>query len=207
MQNLKRLNLIASELAPMGALFYFGPQLALKADQLPRLEHLKLENIYLTGEFLAFIRGHNPTLKKLELRDCTAASREESNFSEEHPSWAEIFADIRESQTSLEKLIITPHNACISTEEDDAGGESNVDINSLDEPQATKAARRVLREDPRRRAFDYAQTWEKYGERFSKPEEYLIAFQKGDNQREFDSLVEMVEGNVSGYRSPKLGVL
>ncbi|MCJ1268322.1 hypothetical protein MMC22_008210 [Lobaria immixta] len=156
--------------------------LPLKVDQMPLLTTLHLDYIFVSPELTDFLVDHKDTLEEMTLRDCYASTGPGNRIGN-GIYWAQLFTSL--SSACLTKLrcfelVISPISSSFRKP-------SSVD-------ERYKNVRTILRKDPRRIFFPYAEIYSS-GMLFQDWDECFVAFFKGEDQRSWDQLMGMIEGN------------
>lgn len=161
--------------------------LALKADQMPLLANLHLEYIFASPELINFLVGHRDTLEKVSLHECYASP---GGHAKNCIYWFKLFTSLVSAcPTKLHHFELVSDTPL--TGEEQFGmreTESNV-------PAEVREARTILRQYPGKRLFPYAIYQDEDVMLFCEIGENLASFLKGEDQRTWDQLMELVERN------------
>lgn len=144
-------------------------------------------------------------LRSIRLIDCHSAGNDENpGLADVATPWAEFFAAVRRSQPLLEEFTLEEKRTPPLTHDEQFHRPESPEFKGFvpgdDEPEDVKAVRRELEANPQRRLFTYTTLDDKYGMVFAYEEVNISAFMEGEDQKEFDLLMEMVEGNQSKRR-------
>ncbi|KAK4506471.1 hypothetical protein PRZ48_000203 [Zasmidium cellare] len=199
-----KVSLIAHYDNPIGCDGMRQVSLPFQPKDLPKVEHLTLQDCFVDHNLLRNLAKKPGQLKSLHLNNCFSAGNDENpGLADIVVPWAEFFSALRRTQPNLEEFILTENRVPPLTHEEQFPGHyGDRDPHNYtppdNEPDDVKAVRRGLKEDPGRRLFTYICLDDKYGMVFAYSEVNIQAFLLGEDQREFDALVEMVEGNRRG---------
>ncbi|RFU76439.1 hypothetical protein TARUN_5795 [Trichoderma arundinaceum] len=188
MTGLKHLTIHASD--PLGLEGHRHIPLALKPEDLPLLESLKLENCFVGPELVSFMHGHTQVLKSLDVKECV--SGDGSAMADNAISWAEFFDGVYEAKPALTELIAGGGKVPLTRDE-----EFIPDYQFKDEPEDIQEIRRKLKADPRLRLFGYGYLDDKYGMFFLGEDENEEQFKSGNDQKAFDRLMGLVNENTA----------
>ncbi|EHK24797.1 uncharacterized protein TRIVIDRAFT_215676 [Trichoderma virens Gv29-8] len=188
MTGLKHLTIRAKD--PLGLEGFRHIPLALKPEDLPLLESLKLMRCFVGPELVSFIRGHKQVLKSLDVKECVSAG--ESGSADNGISWAEFLDQVYEAKPALTELIAGGGRAPLTREE-----EFTPDYQFKDEPEDIQEIRRKLKADPRLRLFGYGSLDDKYGMFFLDEDANEEEFKSGNDQKAFDRLMGHVNQNAA----------
>ncbi|KAF2171379.1 hypothetical protein M409DRAFT_18495 [Zasmidium cellare ATCC 36951] len=173
----------------------------IQPKDLPNVQHLTLHDCFVDHALTANLAKKPGQLKSFHLNNCYSAGNDE-NFGTAHTvlTWSEFFSTLRQTQPNLSDFILKDKRTPPLTHDEQfyrAGEEGPVvPYEPPDqEPENVKAVRKGLQEHPSRRLFTYTTLDDKYGMVFAYEEVNIEAFMLGEDQKEFDLLVEMVEGN------------
>ncbi|MCJ1262380.1 hypothetical protein MMC22_002250 [Lobaria immixta] len=161
--------------------------LALKVDQMPLLTTLHLEYILATPELADFLVGHKYTLEEVILRDCYASTGGSSTYYLDEIDngirWSQFFTSLVSAcPAQLHRFeLICSSLECLSS-------------NLIDWEEGYENIRTMLRQNPRRVLFPYGVRDREWLVRFDW-RECLAAFLRGEDQRSWDRLQELVQGN------------
>ncbi|MCJ1270945.1 hypothetical protein MMC22_010844 [Lobaria immixta] len=193
--NVTKLYIRAPEEGPLGLEGMNHAPLRLKAEQMPLLTTLRLDWIFASPELIDFLVGHKDTLEELTLRDCYASPE---GPAENGIYWSQLFSALfsaRPAQLRHFEVVIT---------ENYLPGQRNYGTEGDSQKDA------ILQQDPGRITFPYAFLDDKYGMCFYDEDESLESFLRGEDQRSWARLIELVEGNAKeaakegGSKSGKL---
>ena len=195
------LTLQAPDSSPIGLEGMRHARLALKRKQMPLLNSLRLEHIFICQELVDFIASHADTLERLTLHDCNSSVnglQENDAFYWNHFFDALHGADLKQ----LSYLEIRPHNAPLTL--DEAVDEPfNRIPTECAEPDNVQQIRQVLSADKKRRVFGYAMLDDKYGYCYGDEDETQAAFERREDQVAFDRLMANVNANAAkGVENP-----
>ena len=181
--NVTTLSIKAPKAATLGLRGWNHAPLALNADQMPLLTTLHLEYVFVSPELIHFLAGHRYTLEQLTLRNCYASPGPPGYVVNKGMCWSEFFSslfsacptqlrrfDLVASETSL------PSGHYLSAEKD---GWRHI----------------TLRQHPGKILFPYAFLNKKKGRLRFDEEASFEAFSRGEDQRTWDQLMGLVEGN------------
>lgn len=187
MTGLKYLAIQASD--PLGLEGFHHIPLALKPDDLPLLESLKLQDCFVGPELISFIRGHAQVLKSLDVKECVSGG-DGSGMAENAIYWAEFFDGVYEVKPALTELIVGGGKVPLTSDEAfDPEYEYKI------ESESVREIRRKLRDNPRLHLFGYARLDDKYGMFFLEAEENVEQFNHGNDQRAYDRLIDLINKN------------
>ncbi|KAL7928266.1 hypothetical protein V8C35DRAFT_318578 [Trichoderma chlorosporum] len=187
MTGLKHLTIHASD--PLGLEGFHHIPLALKPDDLPLLESLKLKDCFVGPELVSFIRGHAQVLKSLDVKECVSGG-DGSGMAENAIYWAEFFDAVYETNPALTQLIAGGDKVPLTRDE-----QFDPDYQFKDESESVQEIRRKLKADPRLQLFGYGYLNDKYGMFFLQEEENEAQFRIGNDQRAFDRIMGFVNSN------------
>lgn len=153
------------------------------------LESLILMNFYIDPALLAFLQARPQQLTSLHLINCAAAVPSGPSLSENGIPWSEFFAGFRNVEPALQELVVL--NTVVPLSSDEQFNR----YGPKEEPDEIKAVRERLRAEPHQRLFAYGYLDDKYGMVFANEEENLEYFEQGDDQREYDALMDLVAQN------------
>lgn len=174
--NVTTLSIKAPPEGPLGLSEHINPlpyaPLTLKADQMPLLTTLHLENIFASPELIDFLVGHKDTLEELVLRNCNAAIMEMGTY------WSELFTSFFFAHPA--KLRHLELFDC--------------EMNLMFEEEEYEQVLAILQQDSRRIFFPYA-LLDKYGVLYYDEETSLEEFLEGNDQMSWDRLIGLVKQN------------
>ena len=189
-------SLKASKTALLGLdLSRYHVHLALRPSQFPLLRKLALRYIHVCPELVDFLIAHLGTLEELVMTHCQCLSP----LLDEGMRWYEFLDALAERQPPrLRKLEMTPTQQIGKKSLDELDDESMFRLMGewgASEPKRSlfRKTRELLAEDPKRRLFSYANY--KYGMLKRDAKEELESVLKGEDQRAYDRLMAIVEGN------------
>ena len=157
--------------------------LPLKVDQMPLLTTLHLDYIFISTELTDFLVGHKDTLEELILQDCYASTGDRTAF-DNGIHWSQLFTSLFSAcPPQLHRLELVFSSADSFTLEDTRGEEGFEDVLS------------ILEQDPRRILFPYAEMRGCDWLLCYEWEECFTAYSNGEDQRSWDRLAGLVEGN------------
>ena len=159
--------------------------LALKVDQMPSLTTLHLDLIFISPELSDFLVGHKDTIEELILRDCYASTGPETDI-DNGIYWSQLFTSLCSTcPAQLQRLELVY---------------TSVDSLSFEDILFTEEFKDmlpILLQDSKRILFPYA--IEPNGPDLPLQycwEECFAAFLKGEDQKSWDRLAGLVQGNV-----------
>lgn len=183
------LTLRATDEGPIGLEGMRHARLALTKEQMPLLQSLHLEHIFICQELVDFVLGHTDTLERLTLHDCHSSVnglQDNDGF-----YWAHFFETLHGADLKkLSHLEICPDDAPLTFEPDSLQKEPVC-------PGDVRQIRRVPSDVAKRRVFGYAMLDDKYGECCDDSEENGAAFERGEDQAAFDRLMSNVNANAA----------
>lgn len=157
-----------------------------------------LQNCFVDQALIACLNEKPGQLKSIRLIDCVSEGVDEYNQPgvRATPWWAEVFTAIRNSQTNLEEFALEERRPPPVTDEEAFQEEDKGPFMPPDdEPNEIKALRMELASSPKRRLFAYATLDSKYGDVWSCQDVLISRFWDGKDQKEYDSLMDMVKEN------------
>lgn len=167
---------------------YYIP-LALKPEDFPLLESLKLSRCFVGPELVSFIYGHTQVLKSLDIKDCVSEGN--AGSSDNGISWAKFFDQVYEMKPALIELIVG--NGGFQSQEEEFPPAYLWE----DEPENIQENRRKFKADPRMRLFSYAYSCDKYGSLVEYEREEKEEFKLGNDQKAFNRLMSLVDENAA----------
>lgn len=176
---------------PLGLEGFHHIPLALKPDDLPMLESLRLHNCFVGPELVSFIRGHAQVLKSLDIKECVSGG-DGRGMADNAIYWAEFFDSVYEAKPVLTKLIAGGGKAPLTSDE-----EFEPQYQYIDEPDSVQEIRQKLRDDPALRLFGYGYLDGKYGMFFLLEDENVAQFNNGHDQRAYHRLMGLVNENAA----------
>lgn len=189
LQAVKSLKLVAEVDGPIGLRGYNHEPLALEpSGQMPQLEHLELENMFIGPELVDFLLDHSQSLAVLRLKRCMSSSDEytEGTLAEDAITWAEFFSSLRRSKPPLKLRELTIERIRMEIPEDDDDEELS---------ETTRQVREILKSKEHEKIFDYRYLQDKYGWVFAYDPCTLAAYQEGIDYREYEKLTTIVAAN------------
>lgn len=181
MTALKHLHIQAGD--PLGLEGMNHIPLALKPEDLPVLQSLKLENCFVGSNLVSFIQGHTQVLRSLDVAACLSAGNGGAT-ADTSLYWAELFTEIYKTKPSLTEFI---------------AGDVGVLLAYDDEPvsERVQGIRQKLKASPLLRLFGYGYLSDKYGSLHYHVDYNVDQFINGDDQRAYDRLMDLVKENVA----------
>lgn len=164
--------------------------LALKAEDLPLLESLKLQKCFVGPELVSFICGHTQVLKSLDIKRCFSGGNNGS--ADNGISWAEFFDSVYEAKPALTELIAGNGRYVWDEENLPLSDESKGD-----EREIIQHVREKLKADPSVRYFGYGYVDDKYGWMSLDEETSEEEFKSGIDQKAYDRLIGLVNENAA----------
>ena len=191
LSGLSRLRLAGAVEAPIGLQGMRHVELPLRVSVVPDLKTLELENIFVGPELCQILSGHSKTLRQLVLKNCHASPNtlNMSSLAESGITWASFFKKVYQCQPVLDKVVV--ENDTIALTADEQFGNRGKEDEESEEIEAVRTQLKI----GKRRLFAYTYLDDKYGMVFACEEENVAAFQRGDDQREYDKLMQIVEEN------------
>lgn len=178
MSGLKHLHIQAEDPLGLGGQNYIP--LALKPEDLPVLQSLKLENCFVSPELVSFIQGHTQVLKSLDVKECISAGDSADNSI----YWAEFFNGVYETKPSLTEFI--------------AGGDRvSLTYDGEFDDERVQDIRQKLKASPVLKLFNYGYLSDKYGMLYYNIEGNADHFINGDDQRAYDRLMGLIKENAA----------
>lgn len=166
--------------------------LPLEPHFMPELRRLELFQCFASPEFVDFLGSHSKTLETLILRECYA---EACQMRLAHNSiwWSDLFEAVIASRPVLSDFQIVDQKVPLTDEEE---WKHDYDPENFNEDDEVKEIREVLK-DPQsgRRLLGYAYLDDKYGMFFLDEEINVERFKEGSDQRTYDELMKIVNGN------------
>ncbi|KAJ8119075.1 hypothetical protein OPT61_g75 [Boeremia exigua] len=193
MSNLKHLRISATTDGPPGLDGGMNnAALQLREDNLPNLETLELEYVFISKDLAAFIVAHASSLTTVRLRHCYSGLDENNCAEEVAISWGEFFTIIASANLSrLRVFEVGPSD--LETKQPSAPSEYGHD-------QAVRA--KELREKfPGRRMLDYKTVDDKYGMLFDG--EGFDHFEEGTDHAGWERLCEVLKQGSGLDTSPE----
>ena len=181
MSGLKHLHIQAED--PLGLDGRNYIPLALKPEDLPVLQSLKLENCFVSPELVSFIQGHTQVLKSLDVKECVSVG-DGGDMTDNSIYWAEFFDGIYETKPSLTEFI--------------AGGDRvSLTYDGEFDNERVQDIRQELKASPVLKLFSYGNLSDKYGMLYNNVEENAEQFINGDDQRAYDRLMSLIKENAA----------
>ena len=188
LNNVTSFSLKADDTAPVGLEGMRHSRLALTAGQMPLLKSIHLENVFVCPELIDSLIGHRDILESITLHDCFGGI---DGMAENGIHWSVLFTALANAEsTQLRQLEILPLDVPYKYRFGSADDEERDEVQEIT---------RLLEEDPKRRLFAYTILDDKYGMVFENDEENRNAFLKGDDQRAYDRLMQIVNANVETW--------
>ncbi|KAK7966210.1 C6 transcription factor [Apiospora aurea] len=150
MPNLKHLEIHASDQDPLGLQGVHHIPLALKPEDLPALQSLKLANCYVGPELVSFIRGHAQVLTTLDINACVSGGDGKS-MAHNSIYWAQFFDQVYNIKPAIKELVVG--SARVPLTEQEELGHSYGD--GEDETEEAQEIRQTLQAEPWRKLFSY----------------------------------------------------
>lgn len=152
--------------------------LALNLDHMPLLTTMHLEYIFATPELINVLVSHKVTLEKLTMRNCYACT-EYSIY------WSQFFTSVFSARPALlRQLELFSREIPLSPDENKEGL-----------PIEDHQAYTILGQDSSRRLFPYGFVHDMFGTLYDAHEANLEAFWRGEDQKCWDRLMGLMEGN------------
>jgi hypothetical protein len=173
--------------------------LALRPSQFPLLRKLALRCIYICPELVDFLTAHLETLEELVMTHCQC-SLPLLDEDTEVMRWCEFLDALTEKQPPrLRKLEMTPAQQIGEESLDEFDDERRYrgfcELLELEpERGLCRRTRELQVEDPKRRLFAYANS-DQYGRLTRDAKEELESLLKDEDQKAYDRLMAIVEGN------------
>lgn len=181
MSGLKHLHIQANN--PLGLQGRNYIPLALKPEDLPVLQSLKLEKCFVSPELVSFIQGHTQVLRSLDVKECASAG-DGGGMSDNSIYWAEFFDGIYETKPSLTEFI--------------AGGDRVLlTYDGMLDNERVQDIRQKLKASLVLKLFSYGYLSDKYGTFHNNVEENVEQFINGDDQRAYDRLMGLIKKNAA----------
>jgi hypothetical protein len=184
---IRRLEFVADPENPVGCEGMRHSPLPIKPTAMENIKHITLHNCFLDTPLTGFLASKSQHLETLHLLDCF--SGHDSGLAENGISWSEFLKDLRETKPLLTELIVLNTKIPLTSDE-----EFNREPKKR-EPEDVKAIRETLQNDSQRRLFSYVALDDKYGMVFKNEEKNVESFEDGDDQREYDAMMELVASN------------
>ncbi len=186
LQNVTYFDLKADWTGPIGLEGLRHARLALRGDQMPLLMYLYLKYIFVCPELLDFLVWHAGTLESVSFSDWYGRTSDRGP-TEHSTIWYALFIAFSDAEPrKLSQFEILPVNVPY-----------HMPPCQIPPPQPSRAeeVRLLLEENPKRRLFPYAVLDDKYGMLLEDEYENQASFFKGDDQKSWERLMEIVEGN------------
>jgi hypothetical protein len=186
LQNVTYFDLKADWTGPIGLEGLRHARLALRGDQVPLLMYLYLKYIFVCPELLDFLVWHAGTLESVSFSDWYGRTSDRGP-TEHSTIWYALFIAFSDAEPrKLSQFEILPVNVPY-----------HMPPCQIPPPQPSRAeeVRLLLEENPKRRLFPYAVLDDKYGMLLEDEYENQASFFKGDDQKSWERLMEIVEGN------------
>ena len=179
--SVRHVSLRADKSGPIGLQGQGNIPLVLNPRNMPCLQFITLEYIFICEELLDFLVAHADTLEVLSMRDCYGSV---DVLVENGIYWERFFQMLHSAKPrAMNKLEVLPLDLPIDGRFEDPAGET------------TEACRKILEQDKRRRLFAYASLDDKYGTLYDEESENLNSFFKGEDQEAYDNLMLVVDEN------------
>ncbi|MCJ1247481.1 hypothetical protein MMC30_004695 [Trapelia coarctata] len=190
LNNVTEFCLRAEETGPLGLSGRHHATLALRADQMPLLKSVSLENIFVSPELVDFLVGHTKTLERISLKDCFGGINGET---ENGIHWEALFTALSDAKPEkLRQFDVLPL---------DPPYQNMYSHADLSETDGVHLCRTMLEQDPKRRLFPYKILDDKYGTLFHDEDQTLESFLEGDDQKAYDRLICIIDDNASKLAS------
>lgn len=161
-------------------------ELSLTCYHMPLVKTISLERISVCTELAEFLVSRLGTLQTIALRNCIGSGEKVREF-----SWCLLFQKLANaSPRHLRRLIIEPKDICIAPEDD-------TPAHTLEIEDEVLAIGYMLDAEPGRRVFSYRYVDDGHGWPCDDLESTREAFLRGDDQREYDRLMQIVETNAA----------
>jgi hypothetical protein len=164
--------------------------LALRAEDLPVLESLKLENCFVCPDLVWFIHGHAQTLRSIDVDGCYSGGYQE-DMRRNPITWARFFDEIYDAKLPLVEF---------KYRDSDAPPLSKPPPTSYFVEQEYKDVRDMCQKiasNPKLKIFGYKYLWDLKGEDIHAWGENVERFNIGDDQRAYERLMGLVEANAA----------
>ena len=192
------LDFASHEYMPLGCSGYNHMALPLRAEHLPLLQHLRLEQCFIGPELLTFLRAHSSTLTSLHLQNCMSAHG--CSMAEDAIPWSEFFSSLLLLPTTsssppfpkLTSLTILPIEATKiwdEYQEEDADGNPELAI--------LRDRFGGLEVEHRKgvRMWEYKRTGDRFGMIFELGQVVRERYLEGEDTREFERVMTLVRRN------------
>jgi hypothetical protein len=193
--------LAATDLGPLGQEGHFQAPVPLNDSQMPRLQVVKLEYVFLCRELMDFLVGHAQTLENLVLQNCAGEVR----WSENPVYWYEIFeAVVAAKPEKLRKLEILPRTLEFDAERVGEFG----DLEDLGEEEYKTLVEETVKANQghyEERLWAYGTLDDKYGMLFEDDDSVARSFHEGKDQRGYDELMRVVGANREAWENERGG--
>jgi hypothetical protein len=177
--NLTTFRLISSNCSPLG---FHSSHLGLQPGHMPRLKELSISKVLICPELHDFIAKHG-SLESIVLEDCWAEF-------DRGITWDVFFRSITTGRPpSLKSFKILPHRATLKVE-----GYLRPDEYDIISRNA-EAIKEILKTNPSRMLFAYADLHYRAPSVQMAVEKNIKQFNHGDDEREYQSLMEYVKRN------------
>ena len=195
-KSLRRLSIIANSESPWGCEGMRQAPLDLDPSDMPKLEYLYLENCFIDSAIVSFMQAHAKVLKQMHLQKCMAGRP--SDIVDLTLSWAEIFRAVHTGRPILEDLRIINPKAPL-TEEENYAQDMEEYMPPDDEPENIKTIRGAIKEEGRKLLSSNYRD-DNYGMVFSYEDINVEEFEAGEDQRDYDALMELVQRNANSRK-------
>ncbi|KAL1311411.1 hypothetical protein AAFC00_001573 [Neodothiora populina] len=155
---------------------------------MPRLESIHLEGVWICPDLRDIIISRVDTLRSITLRNCMGHAPDEEYLPESR--WAYLFQGLAESSpTKLKQFVIESQ-----TKTTTAGKKESV-VESVEEAEKMKAIAHIVATQPGRKVFPYRYCDELSGNLWDDKQVSRNAFLRGDDQKQYDRIMEIVAIN------------
>lgn len=161
-------------------------ELPLTSHHMPLIKTISLDRISVCTDLADFLISRLGTLHTITLRNCIGSGEQIREF-----SWCLLFQKLANaSPRHLRRLTIEPKDICIASEHD-------TPAHALEIEDEVLAIEYILDAEPGRRVFSYRYIDDGHGWPCDNLESTREAFLRGDDQREYDRLMQIVETNAA----------
>ncbi|KAF1348098.1 hypothetical protein BDV97DRAFT_416227 [Delphinella strobiligena] len=161
-------------------------EMPLKSHHMPLLQTVCLERISICPDLADFLVSRLGTLQTITLRNCIGSGLQVREF-----SWGLLFQRLANaSPQHLRRLTIEPDKKRIASDDDSLA-------HSVEIEDVVLAIEYALAAVPGRRVFSYRYIDDGEGRAGDDLESTREAFLRGDDQREYDRLMQIVETNAA----------
>ncbi|KAF4337485.1 hypothetical protein FBEOM_8626 [Fusarium beomiforme] len=191
-QNIKHFSLEAHKEGLFGTTAYqYRILLPLQEDHFLFLRSLKLKNIMIGPDLLEFLETRVDCLEELELHDCMCSGPQ---WRAVPPTWGDLWKTMRERNVRLRKVCVVQSRMPPLM----WGENYKEDFQTSEDSEAAKRVRKRLEKDKSLVLWRYARVDDKYGWVAELPDTNLKNFEKGEDQREYEKLLKMLEARSKG---------